>query len=73
MLFFKIALLITLTVWLVAMISTYQYGRIGRQLLQYDKKRTEEDVELPPLSVIIAAHNQAPALRRHLPSILNQD
>ncbi len=73
MLLFKIFLLIAFTVWLVAMISAYQYGRIGRQLLQYDKKRTEEDVELPPLSVIIAAHNQAPALRRHLPSILNQD
>ena len=73
MLLFKIVLLIAFTVWIVAMIPAYQYGNIGRRLLQRDKTVAAVNAELPPLSVIIAAHNQAPALRRHLPAILNQE
>ena len=73
MLIFKIVLLTSLAVWLLAMLAAYQYGRIGRQLLRSDKRLTAVETELPPLSVIIAAHNQSPALRRHLPVILDQD
>lgn len=73
LLLFKVVLLVALIVWPMAIISAYQYGRLGRLLLRLDKKKTGTESDLPPLSIIIAAHNQAPALRRHLPVILNQD
>ena len=73
MLLFKIVLLVALVIWLLAIIPAYQFGWLGRRLLQLEKKREGPSEEMPPLTVIIPAHNQAPALRRHLPAILNQD
>lgn len=68
-----ILLLVAFIVWLFAMIVAYQYGRIGRLLLHPKKALAATTMELPPLSIIIPTHNQATALRRHLPLILEQD
>ncbi|MBE6254695.1 MAG: glycosyltransferase [Prevotella sp.] len=73
LLLFKILLLAALLIWTLAIIPAYQYGQLGRNLLKIDKRLNAVEEDLPPLTVIIAAHNQAPALRRHLPVILNQD
>ncbi len=72
MLLIKISILALLFVWLIAMIIAYSYGRIGRSMQKMEKLKAV-DASLPPLSVIITAHNQAVALRRHLPAILTQD
>ena len=73
LLLLKILLITALLIWVLAIIPAYQYGQLGRSLLKIDKKMDAVEEDLPPLTVIIAAHNQAPALRRHLPAILNQD
>lgn len=72
MLLLKIILITFLVLWLIAMVVAYSYGRVGRRIEKLEMKR-EIDVSLPPLSVVITAHNQALALRRHLPAILAQD
>lgn len=72
MLLLKILLIAYLLLWLIAMVVAYSYGRVGRCMQKQELKR-ELDAPLPPLSVIITAHNQAHALRRHLPAILAQD
>ncbi len=72
MLFVKIYILAFLGVWVIAMIVAYGYGRVGRRISSFQKFSTV-DKPLPPLSVIIPAHNQAQALRRHLDAILSQD
>ena len=68
-----ILLLVALVVWLIAMRAAYDYGRIGRLLLHPRTALAATTKELPPLSIIIPTHNQATALRRHLPLILEQD
>ena len=73
LLLLKILLITALLIWILAIIPAYQYGQLGRSLLKNDKKLDAVEEDLPPLTVVIAAHNQAPALRRHLPVILNQD
>ncbi len=76
MLILKITLILQLFIWLIAMIMSYKYGRIGRIILHKEHVRPTERpslVELPPLSIVIPAHNQAVELRRHLPSILEQE
>lgn len=72
MLIIKIYILAFLAVWLVAMIVAYGYGRVGRRLNKY-QKFANVSTALPPISVVIPTHNQAKALRRHLPAILSQD
>ena len=72
MLLFKICLITFLLLWIIAVVIAYSYGRVGR-LMQKQATIREADVPLPPLSVVITAHNQALALRRHLPAILAQD
>lgn len=54
------------------MVTARDYGRIGRSMLRHSRSASP-DLDLPPLSVVITAHNQAQALRRHLPTILEQD
>ena len=73
LLLLKILLITALLIWILAIIPAYQYGQLGRSLQKIDKKLDAVEEDLPPLTVVIAAHNQAPALRRHLPVILNQD
>ena len=73
MLVFQISLIVILLVWLTAMIAAYQYGRIGRLLTRREQSVAAPTTALPPLSVVICTHNQALALRRHLPAILEQD
>ena len=72
MLFVKIYILSFLAIWLVAIIVAYGYGRVGRRINSFQKFASVGQ-QLPPLTVIIPAHNQATALRRHLPAILAQD
>lgn len=72
MLLLKIALLVVLFIWIIATIVAYGYGLIGRRM-QRQQKLVAVTQALPPLSVVITAHNQAAALRRHLPAILEQD
>lgn len=72
MLIVKIYILAVLCIWLIAVVVAYGYGRLGRRLRNF-KNYASTDAALPPLSIIIPAHNQAAALRRHLPSILSQD
>ena len=72
MLLLKILLITFLLLWLLAMVVAYNYGRIGRRMQKLETLKAI-DAPLPPLSVIITAHNQATALRRHLPAILEQD
>ncbi|WP_257094043.1 glycosyltransferase family 2 protein [Sphingobacterium sp. E70] len=47
----------------------FVYSKLSRY--QIEPNQTETD--LPPLSVIICAHNEQDNLREFLPSILNQD
>lgn len=72
MLLLKLTILSVLFIWLLAMIIAYSYGRVGRRM-QSQQKLVPVTKALPPLSVVIIAHNQAKALRRHLPAILQQD
>ena len=72
MLLLQIVLLVVLLIWIIATIVAYGYGRIGRRM-QAQQKLVTVSESLPPLSVVIAAHNQATAIRRHLPAILAQD
>ncbi len=72
MLFVKIYILAFLAIWVIAIIVAYGYGRVGRRISNF-QKFASVDKQLPPLSVIIPAHNQAQALRRHLSAILSQD
>ncbi|MBP5769798.1 MAG: glycosyltransferase [Bacteroidaceae bacterium] len=69
--FFWLLLSLMLVVWTMAMCFAIDYGHIGRSLRQLNPEKYTE--ELPPLSVVIAAHNAAPQLRRHLPLMLEQD
>lgn len=68
----KIYLIAFLLIWLLAMIVAYGYGYVGRKM---NTRQTFPKVTdpLPPLSIVITAHNQAASLRRHLPVILSQD
>ena len=72
MLLLKISILVLLAIWLLAILFAYDYGRIGRLMQKQDCHAAVGD-HLPPLSIVITAHNQAQALRRHLPAILSQD
>lgn len=72
MLLLKITLITFLILWIMAMVVAYNYGRIGRRMQKQETMKVVETSQ-PPLSVVITAHNQATALRRHLPTILEQD
>ena len=72
MLIVKIYILAVLCIWLIAIAVAYGYGWLGRRLRNFNNYAST-DAPLPPLSIIIPAHNQAAALRRHLPAILSQD
>lgn len=72
MLIIKIYILVFLALWLIAIIVAYGYGRVGRRVSKF-QKFSPVSTPLPPLTVVIPAHNQATTLRRHLPAILGQD
>ncbi len=62
-----------LAIWACAFMSARRYGRIGRRLLAIEPVQAEPAEALPPLSVVVTAHNAAGNLRRHLPRLLEQD
>lgn len=70
---FLIILLTALVVWFLGIYNAHSAGVIGRKMRRIGPPSVNAPVESPPLTVIIAAHNQAPALRRHLPEILAQE
>ena len=77
MLLFIIPAAVIFIVWCWATIMASSYGLIGRRMYataQFPRpmERRSGD-EIVPLSVIITAHNQAEALQRNLPHILNQE
>lgn len=72
MLFLQITLLCLLLLWLFAMISAYGYGTLGRRLRSMESVVAATE-PLPPLSVVIPAHNAAARLRHQLTTILEQD
>ena len=49
------------------------YSRIGRRNRKEQRNELHFTQELPPLSVIICAHDEVENLRRNLPAILAQD
>ncbi len=61
-------------VWAVHFCTALSYRRVARLVrqAQADGKATETATE-EPISVILTAHNQAEALRRNLPAILEQE
>lgn len=63
-----------LMVWAVHFCTALSYRRVARLVrqAQADGKATETATE-EPISVILTAHNQAEALRRNLPAILEQE
>lgn len=66
------ALLLLTLVWLVAMFQAFSYGKISR-LLRRPVPAKATATELPPLSIVITAHDAAPMLRHHLPIIMQQE
>ncbi len=72
MILFKLLLVMALLAWLLAMWVAYGDGTVGRRMMQHSA-RSDDPLQTPPLSVVIATHNQATALRRYLPEILDQD
>lgn len=66
------ALVILLFIWLIAMVQAYSYGSIARRLRRPVPAKPTA-AELPPLSIIITAHDAATLLRHNLPIILQQD
>ncbi|MCD8317397.1 MAG: glycosyltransferase [Paraprevotella sp.] len=59
-------------VWVVHFFTALTYSKVAR-IVRSSPDNSKEKKGLPPVSVIIEAHNQAHALRRNLPSILEQD
>lgn len=61
--------------WVAHFLTAHSYGRparlAGRQKPATDKRTTSQDKA--PVSVVIAAHNQADQLKRNLPYILEQE
>lgn len=64
-------------VWAVALYTALSYGKVARMVGANGKaapgEPQEEPASLPPLTVVVTAHNQGAQLRRNLPRILEQD
>lgn len=60
-------------VFVVATALAATYGRLGRALATRRQAAKGPSASRPDISVIILAHNQCDALRRHLPAVLCQD
>lgn len=63
--------LATFIVWLLAILSSVSMRRLGRLVSKARQLAIKQD-ELPPISVIVTAHNQMNELQRNLPLILEQ-
>lgn len=61
-----------LLLWTCAVCCAYALGRIARRWKKMESVAQAQQ-ELPPLSIILPAHNEAVNLRRHLPELLRQD
>lgn len=60
-----------LLLWLMALGHAFHYGRLGRLSKRQEKEPLRTDV--PPCTIVITCHNQAPQLRDNLPALLAQD
>lgn len=61
----------TLAVWLISMLLLLCFRQTCSKIANHSYP-SAEDEQLPPLTVIISAHNQEHELKRNLPLILNQ-
>ena len=59
-------------VWVLALVVASRYGRPGRAVAAV-ADGVAQPRELPFMTVVITAHDQAGALRSHLPQVLGQD
>lgn len=57
--------------WLLSILSSVSMRRLGRLVVKARKLPLNE-AELPPITVIVTAHNQEAELQRNLPLILEQ-
>lgn len=62
-----------LLVWAVHFCTAFSYRRMARLVRQADTGEATEAATEEPISVILTTHNQAEALRRNLPAILEQE
>ena len=62
-----------LVVWCLAMWRNRMYLGIQRMIAQAMRTAAPQADELPPMTVVVTAHEQGEALRRHLPTILEQE
>ena len=61
-------------VWAVALYTALSYGKLARMVKKSNGEDSPEPSPvLPPLTVVITAHNQGEQLHRNLPHILEQD
>lgn len=58
-------------VWLLAILSSVSMRRLGC-LVEKARQLPVKNEELPPITVVVTAHNQENELRRNLPMILEQ-
>ena len=65
-------LALLLLMWTAAVCCARALGRIARKWKKMESVAPTQQ-ELPPLSIILPAHNEAVNLRRHLPELLRQD
>lgn len=61
----------TIIVWLLALLSSVSMRRLGRLVGQARQLPLKNDA-LPPISIIVTAHNQVGLLQRNLPLMLEQ-
>ena len=64
--------LLLLLLWSCAVAGAYAFGSIARKWKRMESVAQAQQ-ELPPLSILLPAHNEAVNLRRHLPELLRQD
>lgn len=62
-----------LMVWAVHFCTALSYRRVARLVRHQTGEKATETATEEPISVILTAHNQADALRRNLPAILEQE
>lgn len=62
-----------LMVWAVHFCTALSYRRVARLVRHQTGEKATETATEEPISIILTAHNQADALRRNLPAILEQE
>lgn len=70
----EILAIVFVAFWLINFCTCFTFGRlVGRHGAVEDNFPDVPLAELPPLSIVVVAHNQADVLRKNLPLLLEQD